>query len=64
MTAEDELYAEASAIVQARGEDAERWVAERTVALNLQGDEAGMRRYRELAVRVAELLSRPADQPR
>ena len=45
----DDLHAEALAIARAHGDAAPRWVAERTVASNLTGNEEGVHRYRRIA---------------
>lgn len=61
MRQDDDLLAEAQAIMRAHGDRASRWVAERTVALNLVGHEEGVHRYR----RIAALLESwpPAELP-
>lgn len=60
MTSDDDIHAEAQAIVRAHGDGAPRFVAERTVALGLVGHEEGVHRYRRIAALLDEMNARPA----
>lgn len=54
---EDRLrWAEALAIERAHGDDAPRWIAERVGGLALEGDAAGVERFRQIARRYERLL--------
>lgn len=58
MSPEDQaIQAETLSIGTLHGPNAVRWVAERTVACNLAGDDAGVRHYRRIAARLDELLA-------
>lgn len=61
MTPDRERFAEALAIERLHGPDAPRWIAERIGALALAGDDAGVARFREIAIRLDRL--RHAMQP-
>lgn len=61
MTPDQERWAEALQIEKWKGADAPRYVAERIGALALAGDEAGVKRFREIAARLDQL--RRADAP-
>lgn len=63
MTSDDGIYAEAEAIAREHGTAAPRFVAERTVALNLVGHEEGVHRYRRIAAALDEMRLRPTDAP-
>lgn len=56
MTPDQERWAEALAIEKWKGDDAPRYVAERIGALTLEDDEAGVQRFREIAVRLDLLI--------
>lgn len=55
MTTDDEYWAAALDLDRAHGVDAPRLVGERTVASRFSGDDAGVRRHREIAVRLDQL---------
>ncbi|WP_425230420.1 hypothetical protein [Sphingomonas sp.] len=61
------LQAEALAIIRDHGDDAARWVAERTIALNLVGHREGVHRYRRIAALIEEMrggaAASEADEP-
>jgi hypothetical protein len=61
-SAEQERWAEALAVERAHGEHAQRHVAERVCALALAGDDLGVRRWREIAVRLDRLAESVAVQ--
>ncbi len=56
MTPDQERWAEALAIEKWKGADAPVYIAERIGALALQGDEAGVQRFREIAGRLDRLM--------
>lgn len=56
MTPDQERWAEALAIQRIHGDRAHVWVAERLGALALQGDVAGVTRFREIAARLDQLM--------
>ena len=58
MTADHERWAEALAIERRHGDEAALFIAERIGALALAGDEAGVERLRQIAVRL-DLLRVP-----
>lgn len=62
MTSDQERWGEALAIEKAHGADAPRWVAERIAALAIEGDWAGVGRFREIAARLDQ-LRRPDQVP-
>lgn len=56
--AEDRMrWAEALAIERLHGRDAPRWIAERIGALAVEGDLAGVERFREIARRYERLIA-------
>ena len=50
-----ERWVEALKIEEIHGDDAPRWVAERIGALALDGDEAGVARWKAVAARLDQL---------
>src|SRR3546814_4758242 len=56
LTREQERWAEALAVHRRHGESAPLFVAERIGALALAGDVAGIRRWREIAARLDQLI--------
>ncbi|RZF59066.1 hypothetical protein EWE75_23805 [Sphingomonas populi] len=55
MTRDEERWAEALAIERIHGDRAPVWVAERIGELALAGDEAGVRRFKEIAARLGQM---------
>lgn len=55
LTPERERWAEALAVQRQHGDAADHFIAERIGALALIGDEAGVARWREIAVRLDRL---------
>lgn len=55
MTPERERWIEALAIERIHGNTAPLWIAEQIGALALEGDEAGIARFREIAARLDQL---------
>lgn len=55
MTPDEERWAEAMTIERMYGERAPHWIAERIGALALDGDVAGVARFRAIAARIALL---------
>jgi hypothetical protein len=55
MTPDHERWAEALALEKRYGADAPRYVAQHIAALALAGDEAGVRRFKEIAARLDQL---------
>ena len=55
MTGDDSRWAEALAIERQHGTDAPRWIAERIGALALEGNQAGVLRFRTIAARLSQL---------
>lgn len=60
MTADEERWAEAVTIMRQRGAEAPGWVAERIGALALAGDVAGIERFKAIAIRIEQILTRSA----
>jgi hypothetical protein len=56
---EHERWAEAAAILKWQGDNARLYVAERIGALAREGSEAGVARFKDLAVKLDALLSGP-----
>lgn len=59
MEPEHERWAEAAAILRWQGENARLYVAERIGALELEGCEAGVARFKDIAAKLDALLSGP-----
>ena len=57
-TTEGGRFAEALAIERLHGDQAPEFIAERIGALTLEGDEAGVQRWREIAYRYDQLQQR------
>ena len=57
LEADQERWAEAATIMRQHGADAPRWVAERIGTLAVAGDVAGVKRFREIARRIEQMLS-------
>ncbi len=55
MTPERELWACALAIEEQHGDQAAVWIAERIAALALEGDAAGVARWKAIAEKLAQL---------
>ncbi|QNE33018.1 hypothetical protein F1C10_14555 [Sphingomonas sp. NBWT7] len=60
MTEDQERWAEALEIERQHGMLAPMWIAERTGALALAGDFAGVARFREIAAKHEQLLAAKA----
>lgn len=59
---ERERWAEALAIERVHGDTALLWIAERIGALALEGDEAGIERFKDIAARLAQLRELDSSQ--
>lgn len=57
MTQEQERWAEAATVQRLHGDRAPVFVAERLGAMVLAGDMAGLRRWKEIAFRLAQLMA-------
>ena len=55
MTPNQERWAEALSVEEIHGDTAPAFIAERIGALALQGDEAGVERWRQIAARLDQL---------
>ncbi|WP_454278178.1 DUF6961 family protein [Sphingomonas sp. Marseille-Q8236] len=55
MNPDQERHAEALAIERLHGPDAPRWIAERIGVLALAGDDAGVARFQEIAIKLDQL---------
>lgn len=59
MTPEQERWAEASMVLRQHGDLARVFVAERIGSLASQGDGNGVRRWKEIAARLQQLIEAP-----
>ncbi len=59
MTPEQERWAEASAILRIHQDRARVFVAERIGALAIAGDIAGIKRWKEIAAKLQQLIEAP-----
>lgn len=59
MTPEQERWAEAANVQRLHGDQAPVFVAERLGAMVLAGDMVGLRRWKEIAFRLAQLMALP-----
>ena len=59
MTPDQERWAEALMVLRQHGDFARVFVAERIGALAVQGDAAGIRRWKEIAAKLHQLIEAP-----